>query len=96
MINIYDNHRCISKQTLARLAGVSARTFSRYLQSRRPVLEAMGVSPRARLLPPRAVQYLCEDYCIDLPDELQAPEARDKSGLYRRFLYELQKRRLAG
>ena len=91
MINIYDNTRFISKKTLYTLAGVHRNTFTRYLQSRREVLEKMGVSPKARLLPPAAVRYICEDYCIDLPDELQAPESIDKSELYRRFLYELQK-----
>ena len=91
MINIYDNTRFISKKTLYTLAGVHRNTFTRYLQSRREVLEKMGVSPKARLLPPAAVRYICEDYCIDLPDELQAPESIDKSELYRRFLYELKK-----
>lgn len=92
MINIYDNTRFISKSTLARLAGVHRNTFSRYLQSRRAVLDKMGINPKARLLPPQAVRYICEDYCIDLPEELQAPDSIGKSELYRRFLYELQKR----
>lgn len=92
MINIYDNTRFISKSTLAKLAGVHRNTFSRYLQSRRAVLEKMGINPKAKLLPPAAVKYICEDYCIDLPPELQDPESIDKSDLYRRFLYELQKR----
>ena len=91
MINIYDNTRFISKGTLAKLAGVSPRTFRRYLHSRRPILDKMGIPPSARLLPPAAVRYICEDYCIDLPDELQDPQSIDKSELYRRFLYELQK-----
>ena len=92
MINIYDNTRFISKSTLAKLAGVHRNTFSRYLQSRRAVLEKMGINPKARLLPPQAVRYICEDYCIDLPDELQAPDSIGMSELYRRVLYELQKR----
>ena len=71
MINNYDKNRFISKSTLARLADVSPRTFQRYLASRQEILSAMGISPRAQKLPPQAVRYICEDYCIDLPPELQ-------------------------
>ena len=56
------------KSELAKLAGVSNRTFRRYLATRRAILTAMGVSPFARKLPPQAVHYISEDYCIDLPD----------------------------
>ena len=73
-----------------RLADVSPRTFSRYLQSRRPILDAMGISPKAQKLPPQAVRYICEDYCIDLPPELQNQEALSKSPLYQKFLLALQ------
>ena len=90
MVNYYDKHRFISKKELARLAGVSARTFCRYLASRRHILDAMGVLPNARLLPPKAVKYICEDYCIDLPQELQDQQVTDKSPLYRHLIRELQ------
>jgi len=56
------------KSELAKLAGVSSRTFRRYLATRRAILTAMGVSPFARKLPPQAVYYISEDYCIDIPD----------------------------
>ena len=59
------------KSELARLAGVSANTFRRYLNTRRDVLAAMGVAPRAKTLTPRAVEYVVEDYCIDVPEEMQ-------------------------
>lgn len=71
MVNYYDKNRFISKSELARLADVSPRTFSRYLASRRHILDAMGISPKAQKLPPQAVKYICEDYCIDLPPALQ-------------------------
>lgn len=61
--------KAMYKSELARLAGVSSRTFCRYLASRRSVLTAMGVTPRTRKLPPKAVQYISNDYCIDLPEE---------------------------
>ena len=67
MSNNYDRYRFISKAELARLANVSPRTFTRYLATKRQVLNAMGVSPKAQKLPPQAVRYICEDYCIDLP-----------------------------
>lgn len=90
MVNFYDKHRFISKKKLAELAGVSDRTFSRYLQSRRHILDAMGVLPNARLLPPQAVKYLCEDYCIDLPRSLQDQKVINSSPLYQKLVRELQ------
>ncbi len=90
MINIYDKHKFISKKQLAKLAGVSDRTFSRYLQTRRHILDAMGVLPNARLLPPQAVKYVCEDYCIDLPEHLQDQEVLNKTPIYRNLVKELQ------
>ncbi len=90
MINYYDKHKFISKKQLARFAGVSDRTFSRYIQSRRHILDAMGVSPHARLLPPQAVKYVCEDYCIDLPQDLQDQHVLGSSPVYRDLVRELQ------
>ena len=90
MINLYDPHRFISKSTLAKLAGVSPRTFARYLKSRRHVLDALGVSPMAQKLPPQAVQYVCEDYCIDLPLELQDEKYLYHSSIYQHFIHALQ------
>ena len=59
------------KSELARLAGVSDNTFRRYLNQRRDVLAQMGVSPRAKMLPPKAVKFVVDDYSIDIPDEMQ-------------------------
>ena len=79
MVNYYDKKRFISKSTLARLADVSPRTFSRYLATRREILKIFGVTPKAQKLPPYAVRYICEDYCIDLPPELQDQQALNAS-----------------
>ena len=79
MINFYDKNRFISKSTLAKLADVSPRTFSRYLASRRHIFDSMGISPKAQKLPPQAVRYICEDYCIDLPPSLQDQQALSAS-----------------
>ena len=46
--------RTMYKSELARLAGVSANTFRRYLNTRRDVLAQMGVAPRAKMLNPKA------------------------------------------
>ena len=81
MINFYDKNRFISKSELARLADVSPRTFRRYLATRRHILDAMGISPRAQKLPPQTVRYICEDYCIDLPPDLQDQQALNASPL---------------
>ena len=87
MINYYDKNRFISKRELARLADVSPRTFSRYLATRRHILDAMGISPKAQKLPPQAVKYICEDYCIDLPPDLQDQAALNASPI-RDLIYQ--------
>ena len=58
--------KAMYKSELAKLAGVSNSTFYRFLKTRRPVLEAMGISIYAKKLPPDTVKYLSEEYCIDL------------------------------
>ena len=75
MVNLYDKHKFISKSTLARLAGVH---------------RTLGVSPNAHKLPPEAVRYICEDYCIDLPPEYQDQELLNRSELYQKFIRHLQ------
>ena len=63
--------KAMYKSELARLAGVSTNTFRRYLNSRREVLAEMGVTPRSQTLPPRAVRYVVDDYCIVIPEEMK-------------------------
>ena len=58
--------RFISKSQLAREAGISPRTLSRYLHDRQDVLQRMGVSPKAKKLPPYVVSYLAHEFCFDL------------------------------
>ena len=54
------------KSELAQAAGVSLPTFRRWLLSDQEELRQMGVSPSTKILPPVAVRYLCEKYCIDI------------------------------
>ena len=55
-----------TKSQLAQLADVSLRTFSRWLSLHEKELNAMGVTKHTRLLPPKAVKYICEEYGIDI------------------------------
>ena len=64
--------KAMSKQKLAKLAGVSRRTFTRWLVTRRVELEAMGVKYTSHLLPPKAVKYICDEFCIILPENNSA------------------------
>ena len=61
--------KAMSKQKLAKLAGVSRRTFSRWIATRQEALERMGVKSTSHLLPPKAVKYICDEFCIILPEK---------------------------
>ena len=58
--------RAMYKYELARKAGVSSKTFARWLKNDTEKLIELGALPRSKLLPPPAVKYLCEKYVIDL------------------------------
>ena len=57
-----------SKSELASLAGVSLDTLAEWCRPYREELSAMGVKPNARVLPPKAVLFLAEKFCIDIDD----------------------------
>ena len=57
--------KACSKFELAQAAGVSAETFRRWLRNDKAYLEANGISPSAKILPPKVVKYLCDKYCIE-------------------------------
>ena len=59
-------YKAMYKSELARAAGVSGETFRKWLQSDKQQLTAMGVTLYQQLLPPNAVRYICEKYCIDV------------------------------
>ena len=58
--------KAMSKQRLADKAGVSLNTLNKWMKPLLPQLEAMGMSPGARMLPPVIVQFLAERFCIDV------------------------------
>lgn len=57
-------YRAMTKAELAALAGVTSRTFAKWLLPYRQQLRKFGVADNAKLLPPAAVQYLCELFVI--------------------------------
>ena len=59
--------RTMSKAELAALMGVSPRKFASLLHPLRETLRAMGVSDKAKLLPPQAVHYVCRELNITTP-----------------------------
>ena len=54
------------KNELAEAAGVSYTTFYRWLAGKRETLAKFGVTPSAKMLPPKAVDWICREYGIDL------------------------------
>ena len=62
------SYKAMYKYELADAAGVSPKTFSRWLKHPRhaQALRDLNVPPRTRLLPPGAVRYICETFVIDI------------------------------
>jgi DNA-binding XRE family transcriptional regulator len=58
--------KAMTKKELAMMAGVSRRTFSRWMTEREADLRKIGVKTSSHLLPPRAVKIICEHYSIDV------------------------------
>ena len=58
--------KAVSKQQMANKAGVSINTFNRWCKPFQKELEAMGLPPRARMLPPNVVKFIAEKFCIDV------------------------------
>ena len=58
--------KAMSKSELAQAAGVSVDTLARWLKPHRQQLEALGMQPGMRVLPPKVVIYIVETLCIDV------------------------------
>lgn len=56
----------MSKQQLADRAGVSMNTLNKWMKPFQQELEQLGLQPNARMLPPSALLFLAEKYCIDI------------------------------
>ena len=49
------------KFEIAMAAGMSDATLRRWLHSHRMNLQMLGIRPTQKLLPPRAVEYICHE-----------------------------------
>lgn len=58
------------KFEIAQAAGMSTRTFRRWLRNHDPQLQGLGVTPYTKLLTPRAVAYICHELGIHEGDFL--------------------------
>ena len=58
--------RSMWKHELADKAGVSVKTLKNWCMIYREELTIMGIKPTAKKLPPHAVEWLSEKFCIDL------------------------------
>lgn len=56
----------MSKSELAAKAGVSRNTLMNWCKPYQKELEAMGLGPNAKVLPPHIVQFLANKLCIDV------------------------------
>jgi len=58
--------KSMSKSELALAAGISLSTLARWMKPYRHELEALGMKPHMRVLPPRVVIFLVDQFCIDV------------------------------
>ena len=58
--------KAMTKSELALAAGISIDTLKRWLEPHGQQLEALGMRPNMRVLPPRVVAYIVETFCIDV------------------------------
>ena len=58
--------KAMSKSELAAKAGVSRNTLMNWCKQYQKELEAMGLAPKAKVLPPHIVQFLANKLCIDV------------------------------
>ena len=57
-----------SKSEIADAAGVSYSTLARWISEKRSILETMGCSKHQKVMPPKIVKYICEEYGINEED----------------------------
>jgi hypothetical protein len=58
--------KAMSKQQLADAAGVSVKVLMSWCRRYGRELEAMGLRPKDRVLPPRIVKFIADKFCIDV------------------------------
>ena len=55
-----------SLQQIADSAGVSVRTLRRWLVPHKQQLASLGLKPSMKAIPPSAVKYIAEIFCLDI------------------------------
>lgn len=58
--------KAMLKSELAAKAGVSRNTLMNWCKQYQKELEAMGLGPNAKVLPPNIVQFIVKTFCIEL------------------------------
>ena len=58
--------KAMSKSELAAKAGVHRNTLMSGCKPYQKELEAMGLVPNAKVLPPNIVQFIAKTFCIEL------------------------------
>ena len=58
--------KAMTKQQLADYAGVTTKTLMSWCEPFQKELEAMGMQPNMRVLPPHIVNYITEKFSIDV------------------------------
>lgn len=58
--------KAMYKNELARAAGVSTTTFKRWIMKHEAELERLGNTPKAKIINPAGVEYLCRVLAIDI------------------------------
>ena len=56
--------KAMTKQQLSYHAGVSVRTLTKWCRPYRKELEAIGMTPNMKILPPHIVGWICDKFCI--------------------------------
>lgn len=60
------NMKAMTKQQLADSAGVTTKTLVSWCEPFRKELEAMGMQPKMKVLPPHIVHFITEKFDIDV------------------------------
>jgi hypothetical protein len=58
--------KAMYKYELAVAAGVSMTTFRKWCKNDAEILRTLGCRRTTHLLPPAAVEFLCQKYCITI------------------------------
>ena len=72
----------MTKQQLADRAGVTTKTLMSWCEPFQKELEAMGMQPHMKVLPPHIVQFIADRLCIDMSETEGVPTTGCSSVIY--------------